>query len=55
MIFIQNEKEMYKIKEVIPDNSNNIRKLKRAEKLAWFFFIVIGVTYIVLTVYNQIR
>jgi hypothetical protein len=49
------ETKIYNTHEMFNSNERNIQKLKRAQKLAWFFFVGIGVTYIVMTLIENLR
>ena len=49
----QMDERLYDRKQVFELEQENLRKIKRAEKLAWFFFIGLGISYITLTLIIQ--
>lgn len=49
----QMDNGLYDRKKMFELERENLKKIKRAEKLAWFFFIGLGVSYITLSLIIQ--
>ena len=45
--------DVYKVNEIFESNYKTIRAYKRAQRIAWAFFIGVGLLYIALTIIIQ--